>query len=54
MLFNGLKKSKLEGQTHPSFLLSVHGVSKSSVSCRLDENREEGKLSFQQFERTAD
>lgn len=52
--FNGLKKSKLGGQTHPGFLFCVHGASKSRVYCKLEEDGEEGKLSFQQFERTAD
>lgn len=47
--FSGLNKSKLTGQTNPGFQFSDHGVSKSGPYCKLEEDREEGKLSFQQF-----
>lgn len=49
--FSGLMKSKLGSRTHPGFLFCVHGVSKSRLNCKLEEDRKEDKLSFQQFKK---
>lgn len=50
--FSGLMKSKLGSQTNQFFLFCVHGVSKSRLNCKLEEDRKEDKLSPQQLKKT--